>query len=141
MRKNPVPANEKVIDQNLMPTMAWALFFNGLFNGDTGSSWTPTITGLTSTGTPTISGIYYQISGALTYFRVTITPATDTSSVAGNTYIDNFPLDMKANGLVGAVSGGSGSVAMIDATAKRIYLPTWTNVTTPVTIVGLVEAQ
>jgi len=34
-----------------------------------------------------------------------------------------------------------GQLGMINATNNRIYTPTWTTVTTPVNIIGLVEAR
>lgn len=138
----PPPLYDQVIDDNGKAKSSWSLFFQQVFTGDTGVAWTPTFTNLTTVGVPTITGRYYQLTKALTYFTVTITPATNTSSTAGTTYINNFPLAMDNNGICFAVSGllGSGS-GMCDKASNGIYVPTWTAVTVPLTIFGLVEAH
>ena len=87
------------------------------------------------------SGKYFRISGKLIYFNVVITPATNTSSVAGTTYINNFPLTIAADGACHAVAGNTGSTAgMAVASTNRIYTPDWTLVTNPVTVTGFLEA-
>ena len=117
------------------------LFFNSIYDGDSGTTWEPSFTGLTTTGTPTITGKYFRISGKLIYFNVVITPATNTSSVAGTTYINNFPLTIAADGACHAVAGNTGSTAgMAVASTNRIYTPDWTLVTNPVTVTGFLEA-
>jgi len=138
----PPPITNPVVDENQVATMPWVLFYNQLFTGDAGTSWTPTFTSLTETGTATITGRYYKLSQYLCYFNVTVTPATDTSAVAGTTYINNFPLTASANGICFAVSGNLGTNSgMVVASNNRIYVPTWTAVTVPVTVIGLVEAN
>ena len=124
-------------------SLPWILFFNSLFTGDTGTSWTPTFTNLTVVGTaPTITGKYYRIGRSVAYFSVKIVPGTNTSSVAGSTYINNFPLVMSADGACLAVSGLLGSNSgMCDKSSNNVYVPTWTTVTVPLTIVGMVEAS
>lgn len=123
-------------------TLPWILFFNQLFVGDTGTSWTPTFQNLTEVGTATYDAVYYKISGNLTYFRVTITPSTSISGTGGTTYIDNFPLDITADGAVSTVSGGLGTLdGMAVAANDRIYPATFTTVTVPLTICGTVEAR
>lgn len=119
----------------------WVLYFNSLFTGDTGTDWAPTFTSLGTTGTPTITGKVYRIGRHLAYFHVKIVPATDTTSTAGTTYINNFPLTLSADGACLAISGLLGSNAgMCDSATNRIYVPAWTTVTVPLTIVGFVEA-
>lgn len=124
-------------------TLAWILFFNQLFIGDTGTSWTPTFTNLTVVGAaPTITGVYYKISQSLVYFRAKIVPGTNTSSTAGTTYINNFPLSMIGDGACIAVSGLlGGTPGMCDQASNNIYVPAWTTVTVPLSIVGIVEAR
>lgn len=123
-------------------SLRWVQFMNSLFNGDTGTAWIPTFTSLTVSGAPTITGVYYRIGRTLVYFAVTITPATSTTSTAGTTYINNFPLTLTGNGACLAVSGLLGSSAgMCDKATNRIYVPAWSAVTVPLTIVGLVEAN
>jgi hypothetical protein len=139
---NPPPIQEPMIEQEGTCRLAWALFFNSLFTGDTGTAWTPTFTSLTTVGTPTITGAYYRISQGLYYFRVTITPATSTTSTAGTTYINNFPLTLQSDGACLAVSGNLGTAAgHCVASNNRIYVPAWSAVTVSLSIVGLVEAR
>lgn len=121
--------------------LPWILFFNQVFSGDAGTAWTPAFTSLTVTGTPTFTGTLYKISSSLIFFTAVITPATNTSSTAQTTYINNFPLTIRKDGGCLAVGNSSGGVGMAVASTKRIYTPAWTNVTTPVTISGLIEAS
>lgn len=138
----PPPTRNPLTEGKGELTMPWLIFFNQVFNGDAGTSWTPTFTSLTSSGTPTISGRYYQISQYLCYFNILVTPATNTSSIAGTTYVDNFPLTAASNGVCATVSNNlGGGLGMVNATNNRIYVPTWTTVTTPINIIGIVEAQ
>lgn len=137
----PPPITNQVVDQDGIATLPWILFFNQLFVGDTGVEWTPTFTSLTQVGTPTITGRYYKI-GALAYFSILITPATSTSATAGTTYVNNFPLDVISDGACFAVSGlVGGNVGMVEASTNRVYVPAWTTVTVPLTVVGLVVAR
>lgn len=144
----PPPINTPIMDDQGKPDLSWIIFFNALYEGDTGSpatgngSWTPSFTNLTETGgSATLTGRYYRFNGRrLCYFSATITPVTNTSAVAGSTYINNFPLTFIADGIVFAVTGGSGSGSgHIVAANNRIYVPTWTNITTAITLVGLGE--
>lgn len=123
-------------------TLPWVLFFNQVFNGDAGTSWTPTFTGLTTVGAPTITGRYYQISQYLCYFNILITPATNTSSTAGATYVDNFPLQPSANGFCLVVGNNlGGAIGEFVSANNRIYTPSWTTVTTAINVIGFVEAS
>lgn len=130
-------------DDSGKASLPWILFFNQLYNGDTGDTWVPLFTNLTTTGaSPTITGRVYKLNQSIAFFRVKIVPGTDTSSTAGTTYINNFPLQMSADGINFAVSGLLGSNSgMCDQTSNNIYVPTWTAVTVPLTIVGMVEAS
>lgn len=120
--------------------LPWILFFNSLFIGDAGTAWNPLFSNLTEVGVPTITGVYYQL-GKICYFRVKIVPATSTSSTAGTTFINNFPLTMKGDGANIAVSGLLGSnPGMCDQASNNIYVPSWSAVTVPLSIVGFVEA-
>lgn len=122
-------------------SLPWILFFNSVFTGDAGTVWIPLFSNLTEVGTPTITGIYYQI-GKICYFRVSIIPATSTTSTAGTTFINNFPLKMSGDGACIAVSGLLGSTpGMCDSASNNIYVPAWNAVTVPLSIVGLVEAS
>lgn len=135
------PTYEVLTDDNGKARIPWLLFFDQIYRGDTGTAWTPTFTNLTTVGTPTIAGRYYRLSDALIYFRITITPATNTSSTAGTTYC-NFPLTMKGDGVNFAVAGlTSTTPGMCDRATNRVYVPAWSVVTVPVSIIGIVEAN
>lgn len=136
------PIRDRVVDKNGFSTLSWALFYNSLFEGDAGQSWTPTFVSLTEVGTPTITGRIYRLLRRIAYFSVLITPGTNTSAVAGTTYIDNFPLTFTGDGICFAVSGnlGTGSGHVV-ASNNRIYVPAWTTVTVPLTVIGIAEVR
>lgn len=142
MSVQPPPIYQAMVGPDGKVTLPWILFFSQEFSGDSGTAWTPTFSGLTETGTPTFTGFIYKISSSLVYFRATITPATNTSSVAGTTYISNFPLTIKNDGACFAVANNTGDNAGMAASAtQRIYTPVWTTVSSPVTITGILEAS
>lgn len=141
---SPPPLQEKLSDSKGFLIPAWALFFNQVYIGDTGQVWSPTFTSLGSTGTPTISGSYYKLNKSLVYFKITITPGTNTSSVGGTTYTDNFPLQFSGDGACLAVAPFSGlgvGLGVVRASDNRILTPTWTNASEPVIIIGVGEAR
>lgn len=142
-RVDPPPTYEIMIEKDGKARLPWLLFFEQIFRGDSGTAWTPAFTNLTTVGAaPTITGRVYQIGRSLAYFSVRIVPGTNTSAVAGSTYINNFPLRLNADGACQAVSGLLGTVdGMCDRTTNRIYPPAWTTVTVPLTITGTVEAS
>ena len=84
--------------------------------------------------------MYYKISQHLVYFRVTITPATDTTGTSGTTYINNFPLDIKYDGACHTTLGVNAADGACVASNDRIYPAGWALTTSPVTISGTVEA-
>ena len=139
---SPPPFYEILAGDDGKPKLPWTIFFQQMFDGDPGSVWTPTFQNLSITGTPTITGRFYKLSRYLTYFSVNIIPATNTSSVAGTTYIDSFPLDFTNDGVVFALAGNLGDgPGQITASTNRIYTPEWTNVSVPVTLIGIGEAS
>lgn len=140
MSLQPPPTQEVLAEQETgFATLPWLLFFNQTFNGDAGNSWTPTFTSLGATGTPTITGRYFKLSKSIGVFWVRVTPGTDTTSTAGTTYINNFPLTMNADGFCVALSNNLGSSSgHVVASNGRIYTPGWIALTTPVQVVGLV---
>lgn len=131
------PISDNVIDDSKKARPTWVEFFASLTRGDVGTTWTPVITGLTSTGTPTISGVYYQNAG-FTDWVVKIVPATDTSSTLGVTFI-TLPFGVTADQPCFAVTGTSAANGVVNAAAKQAYTPTWTAITAPVTISGRVK--
>lgn len=140
---SPPPITEGIVTADLNTALPWIMFFNALWQGDTGTDWTPTFVSMGSTGTPTYSGTVFRIGQRLCYFRITVTPATDTSATAGTTYCDNFPLTITTDGSCAAVSGSVGSAdsGICVASTNRIYVPGWTTITVPVTITGFIEAK
>lgn len=140
----PPPIQEVLSEEGTgLPTIPWILFYTNMFQGDTGTDWTPTFDGLTEVGgAATITGRYFKYNQQLVYFRISVTPATNTSAVAGTTYVNNFPLDVTTDSACSVVSGNLGGVSgMVVATNNRIYPSAWTTVTVPLTIVGTVEAR
>lgn len=138
MSFDPPPINEVLAEKNGLPKLPWILFFNQLFEGDFGTEFSPTFVNLTEVGTPTITGRYHQINHQFCFFYVTITPATSTSATAASTYIDNFPLTFQADSVCFAVAGGSGGgTGHIVSSTNRIYVPAWTAVAVPLTIIGM----
>lgn len=122
--------------------LPWLSFFNQTYNGDAGNAWTPNFVSLGTTGTPTITGRYYRLSRFVLYFNILITPGTNTSSTAGTTYCDNLPIVPYNNGVCMSASNNlGGALGMVNASNNRIYTPGWTNVTTPVNVIGIVEAR
>lgn len=137
----PPPTYAKLAEADGKASIPYLLYFDQIYRGDTGTSWTPAFTSLTTVGTPTITGRYYQISKSLCVFKIDITPATSTTATAGTTY-SNFPLTMAGNGVCFAVSGLLGTNAgMCDRATNRIYVPSWSAVTVPLTVFGIVEAS
>lgn len=129
-------------DKTGIASTPWILFYNSLFTGDTGNAWSPQFTNLTVVGTsPTITGTYYRLGRSLVYFRVKIIPGTNTSATAGTTFINNFPLKMSGDGACFAVSGLLGTNAGVcDSASNAVYVPSWSAVTVPLSIIGMVEA-
>lgn len=139
---NAPPTYTQMVDKDGKVTIPWALFFEQIYKGDQGNSWTPLATDLTVTGTPTFTGTYYQISSKLVFFHLKITPATDTSSVAGTTYFTGLPFTIAADGFCTAQSSNLGDpTGMVVASNQRIYTPAWTSISVPVTVTGVVEAS
>ena len=135
------PKTEPVVDSDRFMTINWLVFQDQLATGDLGKTWTPTFVGLTETGVATKTGVYYRISQKLVAFRIVITPATNTSATLGSTYCNNFPLTIRANGYATSCSGFTASQAGVTASDKRIYTATWSLITTPITITGIIEAN
>lgn len=133
------PRTEPMIDDDKFATLNWTAFFEGIAAGDAGTAWTPTFTGLTEVGTATIRGTYYRVSSKLCYFKIVITPATSTSATLGTTFCNNFPLAIQGSNAVTTVSGFTAAVSGADSTG--IYTNTWSAITTPITVTGLIEAR
>lgn len=145
MSLDPPPLQQSILEKNGDINFLWSLFFNQSYQGDAGISWTPNIISLSSSGgSPAIVGWVYKISQYLAYFRVNVIPADggNTSSVAGTTYIDNFPYVLTGDGVCANLSGHlGGSLGACEKATGKIWIPAWTTVGNPVTVVGIVEAS
>jgi len=143
----PPPNSQNIVNSNkdLTAPLQWISFFNQTYTGDAGQSWLPTFTSLTTTvGSPTITGYYTQLSKYVCLFNIVVTPASGgtTSATAGTTYASNFPLTMNGDGVCWAVANNLGtSAGMCTQINSRVYVPTWTTVSNPVTVIGLVLAS
>lgn len=135
------PKTEPIVDDDKFSTLNWLVFFDEIANGDAGTTWVPTFTGLTEVGTAIKSGVFYRISKKLIYFRIVITPGTNTSATLGTTYCNNFPLTFTSDGATATCSSYTVAMAGITASNKRIYTASWSVITTPITIVGIAEAS
>ena len=142
-RIQPAPIKDSLTTEDGDISFPWVTFFNQLYNGDTGTPWTPSFTNLTVVGAaPTITGIIYRIGQGLAYFSIKIVPGTNTSSTAGSTYVNNFPASVKTPGPCFAMSGNLGTNAgMVENSSSRVYVPSWSAVTIPLWIVGMCEIQ
>lgn len=143
MATNPAPITQQVIDENGLPTLPWTLFFNQNFEGDAGTDFAPEFVSLTAVGgAPTITARFFRLSQFLIYFRLTVTPVTNTSATAGTTYAEDLPFNVNADGFCLAVAGAQGGgTGIVQADTNRIYVPAWTTVTVPVTVLGICEAR
>jgi len=140
--QQPPPIYQQIVQEDAKVSLPWVLFFQQTYDGDAGTVWEPNFVNLSEVGSPTITGRYYRLTKYLTFFHVNITPATSTSSTAGTTYIDNYPVNFTNDGFCIAVSGGAGSSGgHITSSNNRIFTPEWVTVTIPLTIIGIGEAQ
>lgn len=134
------PRTEEMIDEEKFATLNWTAFFESIAAGDAGTAWTPTFTGLTEVGgAATITGTYYRVSAKLCYFKIVITPVTSTSATLGTTFCNNFPLAIQGENAVTTVSGFT--AAPSGANSTGIYVGTYSAITSPITITGLIEAN
>lgn len=140
MPRNPPPIQESLIDNTGFTTLPWALFFNQNFTGDVGANWTPEFVNFIQTGTPTVTGRYYKLSQALVYLTVQIVPNGNTSAQEGSTYIGNFPLSFRSDGVLFSVFGNAATIpGHIVSGNNRIYVPSWNNISDKITLIGLAE--
>lgn len=128
-----------VDEQGYVSAITWTLFFQQITSGDNGTAFIPVATALGSVGAPTITGVYYENQG-FTDFYITITPGTNTTSVAGTTYL-TLPFDAVIDGACFGTVNGTAGVGAVDAANNRAYTPAWTAITSPVTISGRVKTR
>lgn len=141
MTTSPPPIYEKLGEDDGKPRLPWILFFNQVFEGDNGTSFTPSFQNLTIDGIPSITGKYFR-SGRFIDFWVKIVPSVSTSATAGTTYIESMPFSIVTDNVCYAIVGTTGVAAgIMQASTNRIYVPSWTIVTSPITITGRAEGN
>ncbi len=133
------PYRTPISDGSLF-TGIWQKWLSQLFSNSSASSvvWTPVVTGLT--GTATVTGAINRIGG-LIYFQSLITPATNTTSVLGTTYL-SLPYVASAYGSLTAQKVSSRislGIGQVDINTSRVYTPAWSAVTEPISINGFVQ--
>ena len=94
----------------------------------TWTSWTPTRTGWTDVGAPTVTARYCRL-GNVTFLQVKVVPGTTVATTAGTSYI-NLPVTAGASSM-----GGDGTMTdsttligvgncVFDVANSRCYVPT-----------------
>lgn len=107
------------------------------------TSWTPTRTGWTDVGSPTISARYCQI-GNVIHFQVKVVPGVTTATTAGTSYI-SLPVSMGANSLSGDGSFMDNTTfisigpCVFNPANSRCYVPTQAATGDTLTIAGWYE--
>lgn len=92
------------------------------------TSWTPTRTGWTDVGAPTVTARYSQLLN-IVHFQIKVVPSTTVATVAGTSYTD-LPIVANSAGIAGDGSMmnltslvGVGN-CVIDVANSRCYVPT-----------------
>lgn len=92
------------------------------------SDWTPTRTGWTDVGSPTVTARYSLIGSYLCLFQVKVVPGTTVATTAGASYI-SLPVAANASGIGGDGSMGDTTAAIsignciFDIANSRCYVP------------------
>lgn len=105
------------------------------------TSWTPTRTGWTDVGAPTVTARYCQVRNVV-HFQIKVVPATTVATVGGTSYTD-LPLTAAGSTGDGSMMNlttlvGVGNV-VIDVANSRCYVPTQTASANTLTIAGWYE--
>ena len=107
------------------------------------ASYTPTRTGWTDVGSPTVTGRYSKV-GTIVQFEVKVIPGTSCATVAGTSYV-SLPVTVNVSSLAGSgtmmnqttlIAIGS---CVIDIANSRCYVPTQGAMADTFTIYGLYE--
>jgi hypothetical protein len=89
-------------------------------------SWTPTRTGWTDVGTPTVTA-RFRVVGRQCFFQIRIVPETTCATTAGTSYV-SLPVQSKGLGGDGSMQNQTTNVAIgvcsFDVTNSRVYVPT-----------------
>ena len=106
-------------------------------------TWTPTRTGFTDVGSPTVTARYCLV-GKVCKFQIKVVPGTTVATVAGTSYV-SLPVTVGASALAGEGSMMNittliaiGTCAM-DIANSRCYLPTQGATANTLTIFGSYE--
>lgn len=102
------------------------------------SSWTPTATGITTTGTPAYSGTYTRIGNRI-FFEIQITVSGGTNAFTAATSYVTLPAGLTPTNRSVAKCVTSTTVDMGSAfieTNGRVYLPNWSASNLAVTVAG-----
>jgi hypothetical protein len=116
---------------------------NGSTNFTAWTSYTPTRTGWTDVGTPTVTARYCQVRNVV-FFQIKVVPATSVATVAGTSYV-SLPASINASAL-----GGDGSMVndttfvsvgncVFDVSNSRCYVPSQTATGNTLSISGWYE--
>ena len=120
--------------QGLMPKLAGPVAW---------TSWTPTRTGWTDVGSPTVTA-RYCMAGQVCFFQIKVVPGTTTATVAGTSYT-SLPVTAGASGMSGSVEMAdlttniSVGTGRIDTTNSRAYVPAQAATGDTLTISGWYE--
>lgn len=101
---------------------------NGSTNFTAWASFTPTLTGWTDVGSPTITGRYCRVRNVV-FFQIKVVPGTTTATTAGTSYT-SLPVAMGASGFTGDGSMENAStfigigICVFDVANSRCYVPT-----------------
>lgn len=112
--------------------------YRDLAGQDKWTAWTPTRTGWTDVGTPTVVASY-RVVGAQCFIQMKVTPATTVATTAGTSYI-TLPIRAKGYAGLGTMADSATNVVvgmcMVDVTNSRMYLPTQLATSDPLVIAG-----
>lgn len=134
------PLEDALVDPQLKANVSYAAFFENMYLGDVGTTFTPTFQNLTVVGDPTYTAQYYRLSDRWYVVRIVIESTTTTASTAGSTYIDNFPLTLLNDGLTFATVGTGVAASVAQAANNRLYVPGY-GASNKATMICLVEAR
>lgn len=115
--------------------------YSDLIGQDKWTVWTPTRTGWTDVGTPTVSG-RFRVVGRQCFLQVKVVPATSVATTAGTSYI---ALPIAAQGLAGDGSMMNITtliavgVCAVDVANSRLYVPTQVATGNTLTIAAWLE--
>ncbi len=131
------PINTALADGKGNATPVWAQWFGNVFQTPTRDKpWTPAITGLSGTGSFTVTGLWNR-TGPMVFFRVMVTPNSGNTTSA-SAAIGNFPFNTvfgQAQAFNVSTRQSIGA-ALVDGV---VSIPNWSSISAPVEIVGFAQ--